>query len=102
MENKTVNELREIAKERSIKYYYKMRREELLNALIQRQIGRPAPAPAPAPNTSVRIVPSTRVRIVPSTRVRIVSRPVPALRLTLASLGLHLLKDLFLLHVLLR
>ena len=29
----TVKELRQMAKERKIKYYYKMRREELLSAL---------------------------------------------------------------------
>ena len=33
MENKTVKELKEIAKERKIKYYYKLRKEDLVRAL---------------------------------------------------------------------
>ena len=33
MENKTVKELKEIAKERKIKYYYKLKREDLVRAL---------------------------------------------------------------------
>ena len=46
MENKTVKELREIAKERKIKYYYKLRREDLMRAL-QPVVQRPVPAPRP-------------------------------------------------------
>ena len=57
MENKNVKELREIAKERKIKYYYKLRREDLLAALVHK-------GPATVAN--------------PDTRVRIVQRPIPA------------------------
>ena len=46
MENKTVKELREIAKERKIKYYYKLRSEDLMRAL-QPVVQRPVPAPGP-------------------------------------------------------
>ena len=46
MENKTVKELREIAKERKIKYYYKLRKEDLMRAL-QPVVQRPVPAPRP-------------------------------------------------------
>ena len=98
MENRNVKELRQIAKERKIKYYYKMRKDYLVRVInntssqrsilswavprpvVQRPIPaprpvvqRPVPAPRPVvPTIRVRIVPSTRVRIVPSTRVRIV------------------------------
>ena len=53
MENKTVKELREIAKERKIKYYYKLRREDLMRALqpvvttLVAGSARPIPAPRP-------------------------------------------------------
>ena len=51
MENKTVKELKEIAKERNIKYYYKLRREDLMRALqpmVQSPVvQRPVPAPRP-------------------------------------------------------
>ena len=33
MENKTVKELKQIAKERNIKYYYKLKKEDLVRAL---------------------------------------------------------------------
>ena len=46
MENKTVKELREIAKERKIKYNYKMRKADLMRAL-QPVVVRPVPAPRP-------------------------------------------------------
>ena len=57
MENKTVNdfnivsvkELKEIAKERNIKYYYKLRKEDLVRAL-QTVVQRPVPAPRPVSN----------------------------------------------------
>ena len=60
MENKTVKELREIAKERKIKYYYKLRREDLMRALqpvAQRPIPAPRPVvqrPVPAPRPTVQ------------------------------------------------
>ena len=60
-----MKELREIAKERNIKYYYKLRREDLMRAL-QSVVQRPVPA----------------LRPIPSTKVRIVSRPAPAARPT--------------------
>ena len=60
MENKTVKELKQIAKERNIKYYYKLKKEDLVRALQpQRSIlswfrsgasderRRPVPAPRP-------------------------------------------------------
>ena len=68
MENKNVKELRQIAKERNIKSYYKFRREELLNALIQQQIGRLVPAQRPIP------VP----RPIPAQRPIPAPRPIPA------------------------
>ena len=96
MENKTVKELREIAKEREMKHYCKMRKADLMRALqpvvvrpvpaprpmVQKPVPapRPAPRPVPAHDTRVRIVPSTRVRLFPSTRVRIVSRPIPVVQ----------------------
>ena len=46
MENKTVKELKQIAKERNIKYYYKLKKEDLVRAL-QPIIQRPIPAPRP-------------------------------------------------------
>ena len=46
MENKMVKELREIAKERKMKYYYKMRKADLMRAL-QPVVQRPIPAPRP-------------------------------------------------------
>ena len=56
MENKTVKKLKEIAKERKIKYYYKLRKEDLVRALqpIVHQAeslrsSRPVPAPRPIP-----------------------------------------------------
>ena len=60
MENKNVKELRQIAKERKIKYYYKLRREDLLAAIAN-------------PDTRVRIV----QRPIPASRT-VVQRPVPA------------------------
>ena len=55
MENKTIKKLREITKERKIKYYYKMRKADLMRAL-QPVVVRPVSArrpvvqrPIPAP-----------------------------------------------------
>ena len=56
MENKTVKELKEIAKERKIKYYYKLTRQDLVRAL---QPPRPIPAPrsiAQSPVPAPRLV----------------------------------------------
>ena len=69
MENKTVKELREIAKERKIKYYYKLRREDLMRVL-QPVVQRPASAPRPVP--ALRPIPAPHP---------VVQRPVPASRL---------------------
>ena len=52
MENKTAKELKQIAKERNIKYYYKLKKEDLVRALqpiIQRPVSAPRPIPAPRP-----------------------------------------------------
>ena len=52
MENKTAKELKQIAKERKIKYYYKLTKQDLVRALqpiIQRPV--PAPRPIPAPRS---------------------------------------------------
>ena len=46
MENKTAKELKQIAKERKIKYYYKLTKQDLVRAL-QPIIQRPVPAPRP-------------------------------------------------------
>ena len=89
MENKTVKELREIAKERKIKYYYKLRREDLVRTL-QPIVQRPVPAPRPVvqrPVPAPRSIPATRSiaqspmvqRPVPAPRP-VVQRPVPAPR----------------------
>ena len=78
MENKTVKELREIAKERKIKYYYKLRREDLMRVLqpvVQRPVTAPRPVvqrPVPAPLPVVQR-PGSAPRPV-------VQRPVPAPR----------------------
>ena len=58
MENKTVKELREIAKERKIKYYYKLRREDLMRTL-QPVVQRPVPAPRPARSILDEPIPSS-------------------------------------------
>ena len=68
----TVKELWKIAKERKIKYYYKMRREELLSALN--------------PNTSASVNPNTRVVPNPNVRVRIGANPIRIVTNTSASL----------------
>ena len=68
MENKTVKELKEIAKERKIKYYYKLRKEDLVRAL------QPIPAPRPIPDP--RSVIATRS----IAQSPIVQRPIPAPR----------------------
>ena len=84
MENKTLKELKEIAKEQKIKYYYKLRKEDLVRelnatpsrdtsqrsilswllrrpAIAPRPIPAPAPAPAPAPRSiAPRHVPAPR------------------------------------------
>ena len=46
MENKTAKELKQIAKERKIKYYYKLTKQDLVRAL-QPIIQRPVPVPRP-------------------------------------------------------
>ena len=73
MENKTVKELKEIAKERKIKYYYKLRKEDLVRAL-QPIVQRPVPA--------LRLIPATRPVAAPRSIAQspIVQRPVPAPR----------------------
>ena len=65
MENKTVKELKQIAKERRIKYYYKFKKEDLVRALQ---------------SVSSREY-NTKVRVVPSTKVKITQRSVKALYL---------------------
>ena len=63
MENRNVKELRQIAKDRKIKYNYKMRREELLNVLLQQQIGRAIGDKCPAlrPILARRPIPAPRL-----------------------------------------
>ena len=84
----TVRELRQIAKERKIKYYYKMRREELLSAL---RLGtnsstsasvNPNTRVVPNPNVRVRIG-TNLIRIVPNTSasVRTVQNPTVRIRI---------------------
>ena len=75
MENKTVKELKETAKERKIKYYYKLRKEDLVRPLqpIVHQAeslrsSRPVPAPRPIP--APRSIAQSPI----------VQRPVPAPR----------------------
>ena len=68
MENKNVKELQEIAKEQKIKYYYKLRREDLLAALTHIETA-----------TSVPHIETATVAN-PDTRVGIVQRPIPTPR----------------------
>ena len=80
MENKTVKELREIAKERKIKYYYKLRKEDLIRALqpvVQSPVSqRPVPAPRPV---SQRPVPAQRpVSQSPVVQRSILDEPIPS------------------------
>ena len=65
MENQNVKEFRQIAKERKIKYYYKMRRDELISALIEEARGSAIVAPA----TVVHTGPATVVHTGPATVV---------------------------------
>ena len=93
MENKTVKELREIAKERKMKYYYKMRKDDLMRAL-QPVVVRPVPAPRPivqrpipAPRPVAGFARSILDEPIPSSASSPVlapepKRPVPAPRLT--------------------
>ena len=75
MENKTVKELKQIAKERKIKGYYKFKKEDLVRALQPQRsllswlLPRPVPAPRP--------IPAPRPVVVQSP---IVQRPVPTPR----------------------
>ena len=75
MENKTVKELKQIAKERKIKGYYKFKKEDLVRALQPQRsllswlLPRPVPAPRP--------IPAPRPVVAQSP---IVQRPVPAPR----------------------
>ena len=76
MENKTVKELKQIAKERKILYYYKLKKEDLVRALQS----------VSSRESKVRVVPNTKVRVVPNTKVKITQRsvaqsPIPAIRL---------------------
>ena len=77
MENKTVKELKQIAKERRIKYYYKLKKEDLVRALQpQRSIlswvwSVVAPQPVQRPVPAPRSIPAPRL---------VVQRPVPAPR----------------------
>ena len=76
MENKTVKELREITKERKIKYYYKLRREDLMRALqpvVQRPVPAPRPVPVPRPVVQ-RPVPAPR----PVVQRAILDEPIPS------------------------
>ena len=89
MENKTVKELKEIAKERKIKYYYKLKKEDLVRAL-EPIIQRPIPAPRPVSNDLISFGPArlqnraTRVESAiidepfQDTSEIITPRPVPA------------------------
>ena len=91
MENKTVKELREIAKERNIKYYYRMRKDDLMRAL-QSVVQRPVPAPRPVSNDLISFGPArlqNRATIVETSIIDepfqdsmnvITPRPVPAPR----------------------
>ena len=87
MENKTVKELKEIAKERKIKYYYKLKKEDLVRALqpIVHQAeslrsSRPVPAPRPIPATRpIAQSPIPDLRSVIATR-SIAQSPIPAPR----------------------
>ena len=92
MENRNVKKLREIAKERKIKYYYKMRKDDLIrvinNTSSQRSIlswfvQRPIPAPRPTPVPVQRPIPAPRPvvqRPIPAPCPTPVPRPVPAPR----------------------
>ena len=77
MENKTVKELKQIAKERRIKYYYKLKKEDLVRALQpQRSIlswvrSVVAPQPVQRPVPAPRSIPAPRP---------VAQRPVPAPR----------------------
>ena len=80
MENKTVKELKQIAKERRIKYYYKLKKEDLVRALQpQRSIlswvrSVVAPRSIPAPQPVQRPVPAPRS--IPAPRPVAAPRPV--------------------------
>ena len=78
MENKTVKELREIAKIQKVKYYYRMRREDLMRAL-QSVVQRPVPAPRPVVQRPVPAPRPVVQRPVPAPRP-VVQRPVPSPR----------------------
>ena len=70
MENKTVKELKQIAKERKIKGYYKFKKEDLVIALrpqrsilswlLPRSVPTPRPIPAPRPVVAQRPIPAPR------------------------------------------
>ena len=93
MENKTVKELKQIAKERKIKGYYKFKKEDLVRALQpqrsilswfrskasderRRPVITPRPVPAPRP------IPAPRSVIAPRSIAQspIIQRPIPAPR----------------------
>ena len=112
MENKTVKELKEIAKVRKVKYYYKLTKQDLVRALqpiVQRPIpaprpnvapARPVPAPRPVSNDLISFSPArlqncaTRVETsiidepFQDTTNIITPRPVPAPRPIVAMPGL--------------
>ena len=87
MENKTVKELKEIARERKIKYYYMLRKEDLVRALqpIVHQAelllsSRPVPAPRSIAQSPIVQRPVAAPRPIPAPRpVRsILDEPIPS------------------------
>ncbi|XP_065654896.1 uncharacterized protein LOC136081503 [Hydra vulgaris] len=76
MNSKKVKELKTIAKEREIKYYYNMRKSDLINALSQISVPAARPVrPVPAPRPVIPVSAPRPVRPVPAPRP---VRPVPA------------------------
>ena len=95
MENKTVKELKQIAKERRIKYYYKLKKEDLVRALqpqrsilswvrsvvAPRPVQRPIPAPRPVSNDLISFGSArlqnreTAPRLVPAPRPSMMDEP---------------------------
>ncbi|XP_065662924.1 selenoprotein V-like [Hydra vulgaris] len=86
MSSENVKELKQIAKERQVKYYYNMRKDELINAssqkqrpvprLIQRPVPRPIQRPVPRPIQRPVSAPRSVQRPVPHPIQRPVPRPI--------------------------
>ena len=74
MENKTVKELKEIAKERKIKYYYKLRKEDLVRAL------QPIVHQAESLLSSRPVAAPRSIAQSPIVQIPVVQRPIPAPR----------------------